>query len=214
MGKWTALILVWVPLALAGCGSGNSEPPPPAGSYEAASAFIADGKCDRAVPVLEPVARQGRGFEVAQDQLGVCQLQLAQKIADPALRSQRQAEAAKWILTAGNSGVTSAQQHLARMALDGIGMPADKIEAGKWATLFRRNPMRLQLGPSELDPALDKQLRDSLSSADWAAATARADQWRPTIQDVGPAADTTQPPVERPAFAPPSQTNKQRRPAG
>ncbi|HWK43953.1 MAG TPA: hypothetical protein VNT30_04505 [Stellaceae bacterium] len=147
----------------------------------------------------------------------MCELQLAKDIPDPALRSQRESEAAYWILAAGNSGVTAAQEHLARMAFDGIGMPADRIEAGKWALLFRRNPMRLQLGPSELDPALDKKLRDGLSEADWAAATARANQWRPVIQDVGPAAAPAgaPPPIERPAFAPPSQTNRQqRRPSG
>jgi hypothetical protein len=175
-----------LPLMAQACSS--DAPAPRASPYETGMKLKSEGHCDQAVPLLEPVAAQGRGFEVAQYQVGLCLLDLGRNAATPAERSELEAKAARWILLAGNSGLGAAQEQLSRLSLDGVGLPADKIEAGKWALLFRHNPMRLQIGPRDLDRQLDKRLQEALSADDWVAATARADGWSPVIQELGPAA--------------------------
>jgi hypothetical protein len=187
---------------------------PKATPYEAGMAFKQEGRFDRAVPLLEQVAAQGRGFEVAQYQLALCKLELAHAAASPAEQAEQAASAAHWMLLAANSGLATAQEGAADLALSGIGMPVDQIEAGKWAVLFQHNPLRLQMGPRVMNPALSKRLQDTLTADDWAAATQRASTWSVTIQEVGPAApDPRDRAAGRTPTPPPEQTgSRQRRP--
>jgi TPR repeat protein len=150
---------------------GSSDP------YERVLQVKATSGCPTAIPMLEPFANRGRGYEVAQYQLGECYLQTA--AAGPADGAdQARLKAAEWIFRAANAELPIAQQEAARLSLDGTGAAADPIEAGKWFLLLQRNPRRSFFGPVKIDPDLDARLRKTLNDAEWQQARARADQFR------------------------------------
>jgi hypothetical protein len=138
--------------------------------------------CLKAIAALEPLAEIGRGYEVAQFQLGECYLQTAGAAGSSELIEATRAKGAGWILKAANSQLPSAQEKSARLYLDGIGMAADPVEAGKWLLLLKRNPRRSLVGPIEIDAALEQRLQHDLSEANWATARDRADRWQPVDQ--------------------------------
>ena len=154
-----------------------------------------DGDCDRAIPLLMPMAERGHGFEVAQFQLGQCYLETA-RAASAAKAAEDRAAGARWIIKAADSEVPGAQEMAARLYADGTGVASDPVEAAKWFLLVRRNPVRGIFGPVVLDAEFEQQLRRRLSDDDWKKAQARADQWRP---------------VEQPTNAPPSNEPPRRR---
>ncbi len=183
---------------LAGCDSlpffGTDPPPPSQGrqaeQYQRAIAYKEKADCPHAIPLLEPLAKRGHGFEVAQFELGQCYLDTARSAASPAEAERARADGAQWILKAANSQIPSAQQDAIRLYEDGTGVDADPVEAGKWLLLLQRNPLRRVVGPAVIDPELEQRLNKRLTREQWAAAQQRADRWQPVEQP------TTLPPPE------------------
>ena len=144
-------------------------------SYEKALDHKDKTSCAAAIPQFEGFARRGRGYEVAQLQLGECLIETGEA-----------AEGAAWILKAANSRLAQAQTEAARVYLDGAGVAADPAEAGKWYLLAARNPLLALSGSRDDFRALEKRLRERLKDADWSAARARADAWKSVDQAVVP----------------------------
>ena len=116
---------------------------------------------------------------MAQLQLGQCYLQLARSATSAAQAEQSRVQGATWVLKAANSQLSTAQEQAAKLTLDGSGVAADPIEAGKWFLLLQRNPLRPLVGPAVIDLDLQQRLHQRLTDADWQQAQMRADQWRP-----------------------------------
>ncbi len=159
----------------------------PLDPWQKAVAAKEKGDCPGAIPMLEPFARRGHGFEVAQLSLGQCYLTVAQTIADPQEAKKSQVLGATWIVKAANAGLPAAQMELIRLALGGDGFQTEPAEAGKWYLLWRRNPSRQMLGNVELDSKLALRLKTTLNDADWKTATALANRWQPVEEaETGP----------------------------
>lgn len=187
-------------MLVAGCSSlpffGHDEAPPTQGrqadEYQQAMAYKQNNDCPHAIPLLEPMAKRGHGFEVAQYELGQCLIETARAAASPADVARTRADGAAWILKAANSDIPAAQEEAIHLYQDGIGVAADPLEAGKWLLVLERNPLRRVYGPADIDPSVEKALRKTLTSAQWAEAQARADRWQPVDQPTVEAPATTQ----------------------
>ncbi len=167
-----------------------------ADEYQQAMAYKQNDECSRAIPLLEPMAKRGHGFEVAQYELGQCLLTTARTASSPADAARTRADGAAWILKAANSQIPAAQQAAIQLYEEGIGVPADPLEAAKWLLLLERNPLRRVFGPAAIDAELEKWLREKLTAAQWAEAQDRADRWQP---------------VDQPTVVPPPETQKSER---
>jgi hypothetical protein len=153
--------------------------------YERVLQIKATSGCQAAIPKLEPFANIGRGYEVAQFQLGECYLETAAAgLADGI--DQARIKGAASILRAANAELPRAQERAVGLCLDGTGTAADPIEAGKWYLLLQRNPRRSLFGPAKIDPDLEARLRKTLQESDWQQARIRADQWQPAAQPFNP----------------------------
>ncbi|HTY66327.1 MAG TPA: hypothetical protein VMH36_06735 [Alphaproteobacteria bacterium] len=192
-------------LLLGGCGFmslfGNDADKRPqqgaqADQYQRAIEYKEKSDCPKAIPLLEPLAKRGHGFEVAQFQLGQCYIETARSAASPADAERARADGAAWILKAANSQNPAAQQEAIRLYEDGIGVATDPAEAGKWLLVLQRNPMRRLYGPAVIEPDLEQALNKQLTSAQWSDAHARADRWQP---------------VEQPTVVPPPDEKAKRR---
>jgi len=137
-----------------------------------------EGKCDKAVPMLRPIAERGAGHEIAQHDLGLCLFDLAKADGDAKHAGEERGEAVQWVLRAANGGFAKAQALLVTLYLDGNGVTADPVEAEKWALLYHRNGMRLAIGLPDIVPDVRKRL-DALSEAQESEARKRADDWAP-----------------------------------
>ncbi len=137
-----------------------------------------EGKCDKAVPMLRPIAERGAGHEIAQHDLGLCLFDLAKADADAKHAGELRAEAAQWVLRAANGGFAKAQALAVALYLDGNGVAADPVEAEKWALLYHRNGMRMAIGLHDVEPDIRKRL-DALSDAQESEAKKRAEDWAP-----------------------------------
>ena len=169
---------------------------PQADQYQRAIEYKEKSDCPKAIPLLEPLAKRGHGFEVAQFQLGQCYIETARSAVSPADAERARADGAAWILKAANSQNPAAQQEAIRLYEDGIGVPPDPAEAGKWLLLLQRNPMRRLYGPAVIEPDLEQALNKRLTSEQWSDARARADRWQP---------------VEQPTVVPPPDEKTKRR---
>ncbi|HLY58652.1 MAG TPA: hypothetical protein VKS60_24025 [Stellaceae bacterium] len=145
--------------------------------YTRAMDFKQKGQYSDAMPLLEAMAIQGHGFEVAQLELGKCYFDLARQATTPDAIAHNRTLGYSWILTSANEGFGLAQQELVRLYLDGPGVPIDRVEAAKWYLLWRRNPSRMQIGSSQFDVALETKLKALARPADWKDAQTRADQF-------------------------------------
>lgn len=139
------------------------------------------GKCDKAVPILRRLANEGEGYEIAQFDLGLCLIDLAK--IDPSRSAMLDQEGATWILRAAKTGFGKAEAEAALLYLDGIGVPADAVEAEKWALIYHDNPMRLALGLPDLAPDASSRLDAALTDAKREEAQKRADAWSPKTAD-------------------------------
>jgi TPR repeat protein len=139
------------------------------------------GKCDKAVPILRGLVNDGEDVEVAQFNLGLCLIDLAK--TDPSRAAMLNQEGATWILRAAKTGFGKAEAEAALLYLDGIGVPADPVEAEKWALIYHDNPMRLALGLPNLAPDAASRLDAALTDAQRAEAQKRADAWSPKTAD-------------------------------
>lgn len=158
----------------------KNNKPLPLNSFETALRLKQSGDCPKAMQLLEPLAKSGHGFEVAQLNLGQCYLAVAEAKSDAAEATESRRAGVNWIVRAANAGLAPAQEMLARLTLAGGKFRVELPEAGKWYLVWKRNPTRSQLGASEFDPALVKQLKATLTDADWEEAGRRADAWRIT----------------------------------
>lgn len=176
---------------------GTDRAPPAQGAqadqYQRAIAYKEKKQCPRAIPLLEPLAKRGHGFEVAQFELGQCYLDTARSAASPADAAQARATGAQWILKAANSRIPAAQQEAIHLYEDGVGVEADPVEAGKWLMLLKRNPLRRVFGPTVVDPDTEQRLDKRLTREQWVTAQQRADRWQP---------------VEQPTILPPPEEKK------
>jgi TPR repeat protein len=141
-----------------------------------------EGKCDKAVPMLRPMAERGTGHEIAQLDLGLCLLDLAKADHDAKHAGDLRAEAADWVLRAANGGFAKAQAMAVLLYLDGNGVAADPAEAEKWAILYHRNGMRLGIGLPDTPPDVRKRLDATVSDVQETEAKKRARDWTPPQQ--------------------------------
>ena len=139
------------------------------------------GKCSEAIPILRGLAAQeGGGFEISQFNLGLCLFDLAKAEHDAGQAANMNNEGADWVLRAANAGFGKAQAMAVVLYLDGLGVAADPVEAGKWAYLFHDNGSRLVLGLPDIDPALRTRLDAVLNADKRREAHARANSWTQT----------------------------------
>jgi TPR repeat protein len=141
-----------------------------------------EGKCDRAVGMLRPIAERGAGHEIAQFDLGLCLFDLAKADHDAKHAGDLKAEGADWVLRAANGGFAKAQAMAVVLYLDGTGVAADPIEADKWAILYHGNGMRLGIGLPDTPPDVRKRLDATVSDTQEAEAKKRARDWTPQVQ--------------------------------
>ncbi|MBV9991344.1 MAG: hypothetical protein JOZ72_08615 [Alphaproteobacteria bacterium] len=139
------------------------------------------GECDKAVPILRRLSERGEGFEISQLDLGLCLFDLAKLESDAAKAGAVRSEAASWVVRAANAGFAKAQARAVSVYLDATGVPADPVEAQKWALLYHDNGMRLGFGLPDIAPDLRKRLDAALDDAGRAAARKRARDWSPTV---------------------------------
>lgn len=139
-----------------------------------------EGHCDRALPILRRLANNTTGYELSQFNLGLCLFDLAKKDKDPAQTAAMNKEGAQWILTAANAGLGQAQQEAVVLYLDGLGVTADPVEAGKWAYLYHDNGSRLVLGQPDISADLRGRLDAVLVGTKRKEAHLRADNWTQT----------------------------------
>ncbi|MGB8843419.1 MAG: hypothetical protein WCC64_20380 [Aliidongia sp.] len=154
----------------------------PLNPYEQALQFKQQGNYQKAIDLLEPLAKYGHTYEVAQYNLGQCYIAVSESKPDPAEAQQARVTGVSWIIKAANAGLAPAQQELVRLTLQGGKFKVEPAEAGKWYLLWKRNPTRTQLGVVELDPALQRSLNTTLTDADWAEANRRADSWQISVE--------------------------------
>ena len=99
------------------------------------------GKCQQAIPIYRRMVARG-GFEIAQFHLGLCLLDVSKSEPDAQRAAALKQEAADTIIKAANGGLANAQIQLVRLYLDGVGVAADPVEAGKWALIYHANGSR------------------------------------------------------------------------
>lgn len=157
-------------------GRSSSLPPEPEAK---ADGWRLQGRCDVAIPIYRALINQGTGYELAEFNLGRCLLDTAKKAPDAATAEAMKREAADWTLKAANRGLPNAQNGLAAMYLDGEGVTADPVEAGKWSLLYHDNAARRMYGLPDIAAALQVRLDGALNEKNWDAAQARAAAWSP-----------------------------------
>ncbi len=168
-------------LVLAGCGGGAE----PKGRLSATDAFQValaakeEGDCATALPAFERLAKIGRGWELAQVYLAECLVEQGSEKDGPGAQADY-AEAVRWLMLAVQSNESQAQELLATLTLQGVGVSRDPIEAGKWYLLSQKSAIE---GVNEPPEALLAELNAALSATDWEEAQARASAWVPEYQD-------------------------------
>ena len=145
--------------------------------YERAMYYKQQGDYAKAIEILEPMATQGQGFEMAQLSLGQTYIAAA-ATATPEAGHDELVKGTKWILAASDAGLPAAQVQLIHMMLDGGRFKVEPAAAGMWYLIWKRNPARLQTGTSDLEPALLRKLQATLTPEDWQKAQAQADAAR------------------------------------
>jgi hypothetical protein len=140
------------------------------------------GKCQQAIPIYRRMVARG-GFEIAQFHLGLCLLDVSKAEPDAQRATVLKQEAANTILNAANGGLANAQIQLVSIYLDGVGVAADPVEAGKWALIYHANGSRFVIHLPDISPELQARLDGVLNGASWSAAQSRANSWSPTAHD-------------------------------
>ena len=138
--------------------------------YEAALKLEQMGDYNHAIELLEPEAKQGAGYEMAQLELGRCYLAVAKKAATPEVALEATKKGGAWIETAAEAGLSEAQEQMARLYIEGGRFKVEPVEAGKWYVLWKGNPKRFQAVGKPFDPKLEQKLKSTLTEAQWAQA--------------------------------------------
>ncbi|MGF1456116.1 MAG: hypothetical protein ACFB6R_12170 [Alphaproteobacteria bacterium] len=184
---WPTVLTAGLILALAACGGpprAKQAGPSTNQTFQRALTAKEAGRCDRAIPDLERLARIGRGWELAQVYLAECLIDQGRDAAGAAAQNAY-AQALRWLEPAASSNESRAQLVLAGVYLEGLGRPRDLVEAGKWYMLSRKSAIE---GINDGPTTLGKRLEAALTPADWEAARDRADAWSPAYQGVNAAA--------------------------
>jgi len=150
-------------------------------SEGAAEEMRLHGECDKAVPLLRQYATRD-GNVMAQFNLGMCLLDVANKAHDTDPMAANRKEGAKWIVQAANGNVAKAQAEAVVLYLDGIGVAADPVEAAKWSILYRRNGVVLAVGMGDLTQSIRDKLDAVLTDSSRGQAESRADDWTEAYQ--------------------------------
>jgi hypothetical protein len=145
-----------------------------------------NGKCDEAVPIYRRLVAAQSRHEELQFNLALCLFALAKAQHDVKQMQALNQEGAEWILRAADAGVEKAQAMAVLLYLDGTGVAADPVEAGKWAYIFHDNGTRLALGEPDIDPAVRDRLNAALTGDKRREAHARADSWTPAGEQAEP----------------------------
>jgi hypothetical protein len=140
------------------------------------------GDCNKAIPLLRQYAAREEGNAIAQFNLGMCLLDLANKAHDTDPMSAERKEAAKWIVVAANGNSAKAQAEAVVLFLDGIGVAPDPVEAAKWSILYRRNGVVLAVGMGDINQTIRDRLDAVLTDASRSQAENRADDWTEAFQ--------------------------------
>ncbi|HEY2884196.1 MAG TPA: hypothetical protein VGJ08_03185 [Rhizomicrobium sp.] len=140
------------------------------------------GKCQQAIPIYRRMVARG-GFEIAQFHLGLCLLDVGKAEPDAQRAAALKQEAVDTILKAANGGLANAQIQLVSIYLDGVGVAADPVEAGKWALIYHANGSRFVIHLPDISPELQARLDNVLNGTSWAEAQSRANSWSPTTRD-------------------------------
>jgi hypothetical protein len=140
------------------------------------------GKCQQAIPIYRRMVVRG-GFEIAQFHLGLCLLDVSKTEPDAQRAAALRQEATDTIIKAANGGLANAQIQLVSLYLDGVGVAADPVEAGKWALIYHSNGSRFVIHLPDISPELQARLDGVLNGTSWAEAQSRANSWSPTTRD-------------------------------
>jgi TPR repeat protein len=143
--------------------------------YERAMYYKQQGKYAEAIEILEPMAAQGHGFEMAQLSLGQCYIASSATMTPPEASHDALVKGTKWVLAASDAGLPAAQVQLIHMMLDGGRFKVEPAAAGMWYLIWKRNPARMQTGMTDLDPTTLHKLQAALTPDDWRQAQAQAD---------------------------------------
>lgn len=139
------------------------------------------GKCDQAVPIFRRLVDSPQSNPISKYNLGLCLLDLAGAESDPTKAAGQRKEGASWIVQAANAGFGRAEDKAVSLYLDGIGVPADPVEAQKWALIYHSNGMRFALNLPDISSDIRDRLDSTLTDAQQNEAQARADRWSPKI---------------------------------
>jgi hypothetical protein len=166
---------------------GGSEPPlrsprAPLDPEQRAEELRLAGKCQQAIPIYRRMVARG-GFEIAQFHLGLCLLDVSKTEPDAQRAAALKKEAVETILNAANGGLANAQIQLVSLYLDGVGVAADPVEAGKWALIYHANGSRFVIHLPDISPELQARLDGVLNGTSWAEAQSRANSWSPAARD-------------------------------
>jgi hypothetical protein len=142
----------------------------PLNPYEVALKLKQEGNYARAIELLEPEAKQGHGFEMAQLVLGQCYIANADKAPTPEEAVEATKKGGAWIEAAAEAGLSDAQEQMARLYTEGGRFKVEPVEAGKWYMLWKANPNRFQAVSKPFDPKLEQKLKSTLTDAQWAQA--------------------------------------------
>ena len=140
------------------------------------------GKCAQAIPIYRRMVARG-GFEIAQFHLGLCLLDIGKSETDAQRSAALKQEGTETIIKAANGGLANAQIQLVSLYLDGIGVPVDPVEAGKWALIYHSNGSRFVISLPDISPELQARLDKVLSPTSWAQAQSQANSWSPVAKD-------------------------------
>jgi TPR repeat protein len=173
-----------------GAGNGSHNPSTPSSSIAAerqrlnandpegiAEDLRLHGQCDKAMPIFRRLADRGTEYAVSQFNLGLCLFDVAKTEHDPQQVAASNKEGAEWVLQAANAGFGKAQAMAIVLYLDGLGVEADPVEAGKWAYIFHDNGSRLVLGLPDISSDTRGRLDAVLTGDKRKAAHARANSW-------------------------------------
>lgn len=176
-----------------GAGNGSHDPGTPSSAIAAerkrlnandpegiAEDLRLQGKCDKAVPMFRLLAERGTEYAISQFNLGLCLFDLAKAEHDAQQSAALNKEGAEWVLQAANAGFGKAQAMAVVLYLDGLGVVADPVEAGKWAYVFHDNGSRLVLGLPDITPDIRSRLNAALTGDKRKEAHARANGWTQT----------------------------------
>lgn len=192
----TILAIATIALSLAACASGPQRGP--AGGFKIdvasqAETILADARrkkaeknCAAAIPSYRVVSSFGKGYDVAQSELGNCLLEVAS--ADNTDTALLQEEALFWLRRSAYAGNARAQLALSN-ALSGAapgaaGITPNLVESYGWALIYEDNAAHSLYGLPDLHPQTAAFFRTQLNDTATTAAQSFAASYKQVEMDV------------------------------